>query len=172
MSSPLETISTQTTFSKEELQACGHGQLFDHVEAKLPTDKMLMMDRITHIQADAGIFAKGEIIAEYDINPDNWFFSCHFVDEPLMPGSLMLEGLWQTLGFYLVWSGYPGKARALGVSDLKLRGEVMPDAGKVEFHIDIKRVLQKHAVIAVAQGKVVQGGKDIVFAKDLRVGLF
>lgn len=172
MSAVTSALQNQTFFSKEDLQACGHGNLSSTIDAKLPIDNMLLMDRVTHIRPHEGIFRKGFITSELDISEDNWFFECHFVDEPLMPGSLMLEGLWQTLGFYLAWSGYPGKARALGVSDLKLRGEVTPETGKIEYHVDIKRILQKQSVIAVAQGKVVQGGKDIVFAKDLRVGLF
>ena len=131
-----------------------------------------MLDRITHINPEGGLFSKGEIIAEYDITEDNWFFPHHFNGDPLMPGSLMLEGLWQTLGFYLGWCGYPGKVRALGLGELKLRGEVRPDAGAMEYHVAIRRIASRQSVLAIGQGTIRQNGEDIVQAKDLRLGMF
>lgn len=162
----------QTQFTRQELEACSTGHLFTGNEARLPADKLLMMDRIIDIKPHAGIFKKGEVRAELDIHPDLWFFEHHFVGDPLMPGSLMLEGLWQTLGFYLGWSGYPGKVRALGVGDLKLKNEVRPDAGSIEYKINIRRIVARQTVLAIAQGSILQDGQEIAIAKDLRVGMF
>lgn len=165
-------LSHQTQFTRQELEACSLGQLFSRSDARLPADQLLMMDRIVDIKPHAGLFNKGEIRAELDIHPDLWFFEHHFVGDPLMPGSLMLEGLWQTLGFYLGWSGYPGKVRALGVGDLKLKNEVRPDAGSIEYNINIRRIVARQTVLAIAQGSILQDGQEIAIAKDLRVGMF
>jgi 3-hydroxyacyl-[acyl-carrier protein] dehydratase/trans-2-decenoyl-[acyl-carrier protein] isomerase len=165
-------LTEQTQFSRDELIACGSAGLFKSSEAQLPTGPLLMMDRIVNINPHAGLFNKGEIIAEYDINPECWFFEHHFVNDPLMPGSLMLEGLWQTLGFYLGWSGYPGKIRALGVGDLRLKNFVSPDACKIQYKINIRRIVVRNTVLAIANGTIYQGGTEIATAKDLRAGLF
>jgi 3-hydroxyacyl-[acyl-carrier protein] dehydratase / trans-2-decenoyl-[acyl-carrier protein] isomerase len=170
--SPLATISNKTQFNRAELEACSMGELFPSSEARLPADQLLMMDRIVDIKPHAGLFKKGEIRAEFDINPDLWFFKHHFIGDPLMPGSLMLEGLWQTLGFYLGWSGYSGKVRALGVGDLKLKSEITPDAGCIEYKINIRRIVARQTVLAIAQGSIYQAGREVASAKDLRAGMF
>ncbi len=170
--SSITPLTKQTQFSRAELESCSSGGLFKGSDAKLPADQLLMMDRILDINPHAGLFNKGEIRAEFDINPDLWFFKHHFIGDPLMPGSLMLEGLWQTLGFYLGWSGYPGKVRALGVGDLKLKNEITPDAGSIEYRINIRRIVARQTVLAIAQGSIYQGGQEIASAKDLRAGLF
>ncbi len=165
-------LTTQTQFNREELESCGIGGLFKTSDAQLPTGPLLMMDRIIDIKPHGGLFKKGAIVAEFDINPECWFFEHHFVSDPLMPGSLMLEGMWQTLGFYLGWSGYSGKVRALGVGDLKLKGEITPDAGCIEYKINIRRIVARQTVLAIAQGSIQQAGREIASAKDLRAGLF
>lgn len=170
--SSIPQITQQTQFTREELEACSTGSLFSGSDARLPADQLLMMDRIVDINTESGLYNKGEIIAQLDINPDLWFFKHHFVGEPLMPGSLMLEGLWQTLGFYLARCGYPGKVRALGVGDLKLKGEIKPDAGCIEYRISIRRIVARQSVLAIAQGSIFQNGEEVALAKDLRAGMF
>lgn len=170
--SPISPLTKQTQFNRAELESCSYGGLFSGSDAKLPADQLLMMDRILDIKPHAGLFNKGEIRAEFDINPDLWFFKHHFIGDPLMPGSLMLEGMWQTLGFYLGWSGYPGKVRALGVGDLRLKNEITPDAGSIEYRINIRRIVARQTVLAIAQGSIHQSGREIASAKDLRAGLF
>jgi 3-hydroxyacyl-[acyl-carrier protein] dehydratase/trans-2-decenoyl-[acyl-carrier protein] isomerase len=165
-------VTEQTQFNRNELESCGHGGLFKSSDAKLPAGPLLLMSRVVDIKPHAGLFNKGEIIAEFDINPECWFFEHHFIGDPLMPGSLMLEGMWQTLGFYLGWSGYPGKVRALGVGDLRLKSEIKPDAGCIEYRINIRRIVARQTVLAIAQGSIFQGGKEIASAKDLRAGMF
>lgn len=165
-------LSGKTQFTRSELESCGQAGLFATSDAQLPTGPLLMMDRILDIKPHAGLFKKGEITAEFDINTNCWFFEHHFAGDPLMPGSLMLEGMWQTLGFYLGWSGYPGKVRALGVGDLKLKNEVRPDAGKIQYRINIRRIVARQTVLAIAQGSIYQGSIEIATAKDLRAGLF
>jgi 3-hydroxyacyl-[acyl-carrier protein] dehydratase/trans-2-decenoyl-[acyl-carrier protein] isomerase len=165
-------LTDQTQFTRAELEACGAGGFFEGSEAQLPTGPLLMMDQIVEIKPHQGLFKKGQITAEYSINPDCWFFEHHFINDPLMPGSLMLEGMWQTLGFYLGWSGYPGKIRALGVGDLRLKSEVTPDAGSIQYRINIRRIVARQTVLAIAHGSIFQGGREIASAKDLRVGLF
>ncbi len=168
----LSPLTKQTQFSRAELESCSHGGIFNGSEARLPADQLLMMDRIIDINPSAGLFEKGEIRAELDITPDLWFFKHHFIGDPLMPGSLMLEGLWQTLGFYLGWSGHPGKVRALGVGDLKLKSEITPDAGCIEYRINIRRIVARQTVLAIAQGSIYQAGQEVAIAKDLRAGMF
>ncbi len=168
----ISPLSQRTQFNRSELQSCSTGGLFSSSDAQLPGGPLLMMDRIIDIKPHAGLFKKGEIIAEFDINPECWFFEHHFVGDPLMPGSLMLEGMWQTLGFYLGWCGYPGKVRALGVGDLKLKSEVKPDAGKIQYRINIRRIVARQTVLAIAQGSIYQGEVEVACAKDLRAGLF
>lgn len=170
--SSISALSNKTQFNRQELEACSTGSLFAGSDSRLPADQLLMMDRILDIKPHAGLFNKGEIRAELDINPELWFFKHHFIGDPLMPGSLMLEGLWQTLGFYLGWSGYPGKVRALGVGDLRLKSEVKPDAGCIEYKINIRRIVARQTVLAIAQGSIYQDGREIATAKDLRAGMF
>jgi 3-hydroxyacyl-[acyl-carrier protein] dehydratase/trans-2-decenoyl-[acyl-carrier protein] isomerase len=162
----------KNSFTKEELIACGNGQLFGPGNAQLPLPNMLMLDRITNITTQGGEFSKGEIIAELDITPDLWFFDCHFPGDPVMPGCLGLDAMWQLVGFFLGWKGNQGKGRALGAGEVKFTGQILPTAKKVTYHINLKRVIERKLVMGIADGRVSVDGKDIYFAKDLRVGLF
>ncbi len=163
---------SQSSYTKEELIACGHGELFGPGNAQLPVDKMLMLDRIITISSEGGSYGKGMIHAELDISPDLWFFECHFPGDPVMPGCLGLDAMWQLVGFYLGWSGHPGKGRALGVGEVKFTGQVLPTAKTVSYHIDIRRVLAQKLVLGIADGRVEVDGREIYVAKNLRVGLF
>jgi 3-hydroxyacyl-[acyl-carrier protein] dehydratase/trans-2-decenoyl-[acyl-carrier protein] isomerase len=165
-------MTQQNSFTKEELVACGHGELFGEGNARLPVDNMLMLDRISSITSDGGEFGKGQIIAELDINPDLWFFECHFPTDPVMPGCLGLDAMWQLVGFYLGWRGNPGRGRALGSGEVKFFGQVLPTAKKVTYKIDLKRVIERKLVMGIADGSLSVDGKEIYTAKDLRVGLF
>jgi 3-hydroxyacyl-[acyl-carrier protein] dehydratase/trans-2-decenoyl-[acyl-carrier protein] isomerase len=162
----------KNNFSKNELIECGEGKLFGAGNAQLPLPNMLMLDRITRITADGGEFDKGEIIAELDITPDLWFFDCHFPGDPVMPGCLGLDAMWQLVGFFLGWKGNLGRGRALGSGEVKFTGQILPTAKKVTYHINLKRVIERKLVMGIADGRVSVDGKDIYFAKDLRVGLF
>ena len=159
-------------YDKEDLIKCGHGELFGPGNAQLPVDKMLMMDRITHIAEEGGKHDKGQIIATLDIHPDLWFFECHFPGDPVMPGCLGLDAMWQLVGFYLGWLGNPGHGRALGVGEVKFTGQVLPNAGEVKYTIDIKRIIARKLILGIADGKLEVDGREIYAAKDLRVGLF
>ena len=162
----------QSSFTYEELLACARGEIFGPENGKLPKPNMLMTDRISLISADGGKYGKGEIKAELDIRPDLWFFDCHFEGDPVMPGCLGLDALWQLVGFYLVWSGYPGRGRALGVGKVKFFGQVLPKAKLVTFQLDIKRVISRKLTMAIADGSLSVDGREIYTAEDLRVGLF
>ena len=162
----------QPAYTKEELVACGMGDLFGPGNAQLPIDQMLMIDRIPHISYEGGEYDRGQIIAELDIHPDLWFFECHFPGDPVMPGCLGLDAMWQLVGFFLGWRGNPGKGRALGSGDVKFTGQVLPTAKKVEYKIQIKRVIERKLVMGIADGTVAVDGNVIYTAKDLRVGLF
>ena len=159
-------------YNKEELLACGRGEMFGSGNAQLPVPNMLMMDRITSITKDGGLHGKGQVQAELDIDPSLWFFQCHFIGDPVMPGCLGLDAMWQLVGFYLGWSGAPGKGRALGVGEVKFTGQVTPKIKKVEYRIDLKRVIIRKLVMGVGDGIMLADGKPIYEAKDLRVGLF
>lgn len=165
-------MSKQSSFTYEELLESGHGKMFGPGNAQLPTPNMLMMDRITHISDTGGKYGKGEIIAELDITPDLWFFECHFPGDPVMPGCLGLDAMWQLVGFHLAWLGNPGHGRALGAGEVKFTGQVLPTAQKVTYKIDLKRVIARKLVLAIADGTVSVDGRDIYAAEDLRVGLF
>ncbi len=160
------------SFDKEALLECGYGRMFGKGNAQLPVGNMLMVDRIVKITDEGGAHGRGEIIAELDIKPDLWFFACHFPGDPVMPGCLGLDALWQLLGFFQVWSGHPGKGRALGVGEVKFTGQVLPTAKKVTYHIDIKRVIARALILGIADGRMEVDGREIYKAKDLRVGLF
>ncbi len=162
----------QSSFSYEELLQCGNGELFGEGNARLPTPPMLMMDRVIKINADGGEFGKGQMIAELDINPDLWFFECHFPTDPVMPGCLGLDAMWQLIGFYLGWLGNPGRGRALGSGEVKFFGQVLPTAKKVTYKIDMTRVIQRKLVMGVGNATMEVDGKEIYSAKDLKVGLF
>ena len=160
------------SFNREQLLACGHGELFGEGNARLPLPNMLMMDRIAHISSEGGAYGKGEIIAELDIDPSLWFFNCHFETDPVMPGCLGLDAMWQLVGFFLGWRGNPGRGRALGCGEVKFRGQVLPTAKKVTYRIDIKRVMEQKLVMGIADASMEVDGREIYTAKDLRVGLF
>ena len=162
----------QPAYTKEELVACGMGDLFGSGNAQLPIDQMLMIDRIPHISSEGGEYDRGQIVAELDIHPDLWFFECHFPGDPVMPGCLGLDAMWQLVGFFLGWRGNPGKGRALGSGDVKFTGQVLPTAKRVEYKIQIKRVIERKLVMGIADGTVAVDGNVIYTAKDLRVGLF
>lgn len=161
-----------SSFSYEDLIACGEGKMFGEGNAQLPLPNMLMMDRITHISEEGGAHNKGRIIAELDIKPDLWFFGCHFLGDPVMPGCLGLDAMWQLVGFFLGWSGSPGRGRALGAGEIKFTGQVTPDVKTIRYEIDIKRVFRSKLILGVGDGVMFADDKPIYTAKDLRVGLF
>ncbi|KTG23721.1 3-hydroxyacyl-[acyl-carrier-protein] dehydratase FabA [Idiomarina sp. WRN-38] len=162
----------QSSFTREELLACSRGEMFGPGNSKLPAPDMLMMDRIVEISEDGGAHGKGYIHAELDINPDLWFFQCHFIGDPVMPGCLGLDAMWQLLGFHLAWSGGPGRGRALGVGEVKFTGQILPEHRKVSYYIDMKRVIKRKLFMGVGDGRVEVDGREIYTAKDLKVGLF
>ncbi|MDP6258492.1 MAG: 3-hydroxyacyl-[acyl-carrier-protein] dehydratase FabA [Rhodospirillales bacterium] len=160
----------QNNYSYDELITCGKGELFGPGNAQLPLPPMLMFDRITSITADGGAFGKGEIFAELDIKPDLWFFPCHFESDPVMPGCLGLDALWQLAGFYIGWTGAPGRGRAFGAGEIKFTGMVTPAAKLVSYHIDIKRVVNRQVALAFADGQMAIDGETVYETKGLRVG--
>ena len=162
----------KASFDLQALLACARGELFGPGNAKLPLPPMLMFDRITRICDVGGLFGKGEVQADFDIKPDLWFFKCHFQGDPVMPGCLGLDAMWQMLGFFLGWLGGIGRGRALGVGEVKFTGMVLPSAKAVSYAIDLKRVVMRRLVIGIADGVMKVDGKPIYEAKDLRVGLF
>jgi 3-hydroxyacyl-[acyl-carrier protein] dehydratase/trans-2-decenoyl-[acyl-carrier protein] isomerase len=162
----------QSSFNLQDLLACARGEMFGPGNAQLPLPPMLMFDRITHISDQGGTENKGEIEAEFDIHPDLWFFKCHFQGDPVMPGCLGLDALWQLVGFFLGWMGGVGKGRALGVGEVKFTGMVLPTAKKITYAINLKRVIMRKLIIGVADGIMKVDGKVIYEAKDLKVGLF
>lgn len=165
-------MKRQDSYTLEELQKCGHGETFGEGNARLPIDNMLMLDRIVKITDDTGKFGKGEIIAELDIKPELWFFDCHFVEDPVMPGCLGLDAMWQLVGFFLGWINLPGKGRALGVGEVKFKGQVLQSAKKVVYQIDMKRIIAGKLNMGIADGILSVDGRVIYTAKNLRVGLF
>ena len=163
----------KNSFNYEELIACAKGDLFGEGNAKLPLPPMLMFDRITEIKKDIGEFKKGFVKAELDIKENLWFFDCHFKNDPVMPGCLGLDAMWQLVGFYLGWVGEPGKGRALGVNSVKFTGEVLKKVKKATYEINMKRILKKEgAVVGLANGILSADGKIIYSAENLKVGLF
>ncbi|MFT0859348.1 3-hydroxyacyl-[acyl-carrier-protein] dehydratase FabA [Ancylobacter sp. G4_0304] len=162
----------QTSFSYDELLACGRGELFGEGNAQLPLPPMLMFDRITEISETGGANGKGFIRAELDVHPDLWFFACHFQGDPVMPGCLGLDAMWQLVGFYLGWLGSPGRGRALATGEVKFTGQVLPTVKKVVYGIDFKRVMRSKLVLGIADGWLEADGEVIYRASDLKVGLF
>ena len=162
----------QNSFSYQELLDCANGILFGKGNAQLPAPPMLMFDRVININETGGIFEKGEIVAELDIKPELWFFDCHFKGDPVMPGCLGLDAMWQLVGFYLGWLGQPGKGRALGVGEVKFTGQVLNTVKKVTYHIALKRLILRKLILGVADGILKADGSPIYEAKDMKVGLF
>ncbi len=162
----------QQSFTHDELLACGRAELFGPGNAQLPLPPMLMFDRITHISTDGGEYGKGEIIAELDIRPDLWFFGCHFQGDPVMPGCLGVDALWQLVGFYLGWCGGPGHGRALGAGEVRFTGQVTPDCALVRYRISLKRLIMRRLYMGIADGQVEVDDQVIYTGKDMRVGLF
>lgn len=160
------------SFSYDQLIASGEGRLFGPDSGRLPLPPMLMFDRITHIDADGGAHGAGRIVAELDVKPDLWFFDCHFKTDPVMPGCLGLDAMWQLIGFYLTWLRLPGRGRALGAGEVKFMGEVGPDVKLVRYEIDIKRLIKRKLNMAIGDARLLADGKEIYTASDLRVGLF
>ena len=165
-------MDKKNSYTKEDLTTCGHGEMFGANNAQLPLKPMLMFDRIISIAKDGGKVNKGEIIAELDINPGLWFFDCHFDGDPVMPGCLGLDAMWQLVGFFLGWSGAEGRGRALGAGAVKFSGQVTPKNKLVTYRIDMRRVMLRKLVMGVADGCMLVDGKEIYSAEDLRVGLF
>ena len=164
-------MTRKSSFTKEDLLECGHGKMFGLGNAKLPLPPMLMFDRITKISENDGLFGKGEIIAEFDIDPSLWFFNCHFENDPVMPGCLGLDAMWQLVGFYLGWIGEPGKGRALGSGSVKFSGEILQKSKLVQYHINMKKMIKRGVVVGVGDGIVNVDGKKIYQAEGLKVGL-
>ena len=160
------------SFTYEQLIDCANGDLFGKGNAQLPSPPMLMFDRITNINETGGVFQKGEIVAELDIKPELWFFDCHFKGDPVMPGCLGLDAMWQLVGFYLGWLEQPGKGRALGVGEVKFTGQVLDTVKKVTYQISIKRLILRKLILGVADGVLKADGEPIYEAKDMKVGLF
>ena len=165
-------ISKKTSFSYNDLIDCGDGKLFSDGGPPLPSPPMLMFDRITKISSDSGDFNKGEVIAELNINKDLWFFNCHFKNDPVMPGCLGLDALWQLLGFHLGWLGGKGSGRALAVGSVKFTGQILPSNKKLIYKLDIKRIIMRKLILGIANGKVICDDDLVYEADDIKVGLF
>lgn len=162
----------KNAYAYDELISCGRGDLFGPGNAQLPLPPMLMFDRIIEINDTGGRYNKGEIIAELDINPELWFFKCHFEGDPVMPGCLGLDAMWQLIGFFLAWKGGLGRGRALGGSEIQFTGQVTPDRKLIRYHIDIKRLVQRGLVMGIADARMEVDGEKIYEGSSLRVGLF
>ena len=165
-------LQRKSSYGYEELLACARGELFGPGNAQLPLPPMLMFDRISSISDHGGEYGKGQIVAEFDIKKDLWFFPCHFMGDPVMPGCLGLDALWQLLGFFLGWLGSPGKGRALSVGEVKFTDMVVPSVTKVEYVVNLKRVVQRKLTLGIADGVLKADGRPLYAATDLKVGLF
>ena len=165
-------IEQKNSYKHKELLECAKGNMFGEGNAQLPNTGMLMFDTISKISSSGGEYNKGYIDASLEIKPDLWFFDCHFINDPVMPGCLGLDAMWQLVGFYLGWSQYPGKGRALGVGEVKFTGQILPTAKKVTYKINIKRLITRKLIMGIGDGIVSVDGREIYMAKDLRVGLF
>ena len=166
-----QSVHRKTTFTRDEILQCGSGKLDGSEYPRLPLPNMLMIDCIMKISAEGGKYGRGEVEAEFEVKPDCWFFACHFKDDPVVPGSLMLDGLCQLLGFYLGWKGFKGKGRALGIGAVKYKGEIVPASGKIVYRLDVKKIVKSSITIAIADGEISLQGKAVQTAKALRVGI-
>ncbi|MBN1377646.1 MAG: bifunctional 3-hydroxydecanoyl-ACP dehydratase/trans-2-decenoyl-ACP isomerase [Gammaproteobacteria bacterium] len=162
----------KNSFDYQDILRCGDGELFGPGGPRLPAPNMLMFDRISLINDNGGKYGLGQVVAELDINPDLWFFKCHFKSDPVMPGCLGLDAMWQLIGFFLGWAGGEGYGRALGAGEIKFKGQVLPTAKKVEYRVDIKRLIMQKLKLATADAETLVDGEMIYNAKDLKVGLF
>tara|TARA_S200000501_G_scaffold42339_1_gene34335 strand:+ start:1374 stop:1874 length:501 start_codon:yes stop_codon:yes gene_type:complete len=165
-------MEQKNNYNYEDLISCAKGELFGPGNAQLPMPPMLMFDKITNISSEGGSKNKGIIKAEMEIKPDLWFFDCHFIDDPVMPGCLGLDAMWQLLGFYLGWLGEEGRGRAISVGKVKFSGMILPQTKKLEYNINLKRVLTSKLVLGIADGILLADGEPIYEASDLRVALF
>jgi len=165
-------MDKKNSYTRDDLIECAQGRMFGPGNAQLPMPPMLMFDRIVRISENGGSADKGQIIAELDIRPDLWFFDCHFPGDPVMPGCLGLDAMWQLIGFFLGWMGGPGRGRALGSGEVKFTGQVTPKAGLITYRIDIKRLIMRKLVMGIGDGVMEVDGREIYSARDLRVGLF
>ncbi|KFL28491.1 3-hydroxydecanoyl-ACP dehydratase [Devosia sp. 17-2-E-8] len=171
MLGPHDFHSPQPSYSRDDLLQSGRGGYFGPGNAQLPAPPMLMMDRITEISMDGGAHGKGHVIAELDIHPNLWFFDCHFPGDPVMPGCLGLDAMWQMVGYWLGWSGSPGKGRAIGVGEVKFRGDITPQTRQVRYEVEMHRVKRGAMTLGMADGRVLADGECIYTAKDMKVGL-
>ncbi len=162
----------QSSYTRQELLISGRTGIFGAGNAKLPLPDMLMFDRIVHIDDKGGRYKRGEVIAELDVQPGLWFFDCHFNGDPVMPGCLGLDAMWQLVGFWLAWNGGPGRGRALGVGEVKFQGQVLPTNALVRYHVEIKRLIQRKLVMGLGDATMTVDGRTIYTARNLRVGLF
>lgn len=165
-------MQKKSNYNRDDLILCGKGEMFGEGNAQLPLPPMLMFDRIVEINENGGKYGKGEIIAELDIKPDLWFFDCHFQGDPVMPGCLGVDAMWQLVGFFLGWMGGPGKGRALGASEVKFTGQVTPKCHLVKYRVDMKRVMMRRLVMGIGDAVMEVDDRVIYTASDLRVGLF
>ena len=171
MSNPHDFHTPQSFYTKEELLKSSQGGYFGPGNAQLPAPPMLMMDRITEISMDGGPFRKGNIIGELDIAPSLWFFHCHFPGDPVMPGCLGLDAMWQMIGYWLGWSGSPGKGRATGVGDVKFKGHITPEVKRVRYEVDMRQVRRGKLVLGIGDGRVLADDTCVYVASDMRVAL-
>lgn len=162
----------QNSYDFDGLMKCARGELFGQGNAQLPAPPMLMLDRITNITEDGGEHGKGHLVAELDVNPDLWFFKCHFLGDPVMPGCLGLDALWQLTGFFLGWRGMPGRGRALGVGEVKFTGMVTPEVKLIRYEVNPRRIIDRKLKLGVADGKMFADGELVYTTSDMRVGLF
>lgn len=167
-----DVVEKKSSFSYEDLLSCARGELFGPGNARLPLPPMLMIDRILKISDEGGTYGRGEVEAEFDIKPDLWFFKCHFESDPVMPGCLGIDAMWQLLGFFLGWLGLPGKGRAISVGEVKLSAEVLQVARKVSYHLNVRRTIVRKLILGIADGIVKVDGQTAFEIKDLRAGLF
>ena len=165
-------MNRPSSYPRDQLLLCARGELFGPGNARLPSPPMLMFDRITHIDDQGGVYGKGLMKAELDLHPELWFFGCHFDGDPVMPGCLGLDAMWQLSGFFLPWLGEPGRGRALGVGQVKFSGQVLPTAKLLRYEIDIRRVVRGRLAMVIADGRTFVDDRLIYVASDMRVGLF